>query len=365
MRFDEWMGRVLYEPGLGYYSGGSRKFGAAGDFVTAPELSGFFGGCIAEQLAQWFDEGVPPVVYEFGAGSGTLAAQVIETLTQRGVPLQYRILEVSGELRERQRERIGVSADKSGAMNVAWLDALPERIDGVVLGNEVLDAMPVRLFALNDGRVCERGVELAPDGSLFRFVDRPAGPSFEARVRAALAASGWARQGGWPSPYVSELGEQASAWVRSVGARLGHGALLLADYGFPAAEFYHPQRDQGTLVCHYRHRVHSDPFWMPGLQDISAHVDFSAVAAAAQTVGLDCLGYVSQARFLMSCGLLEQVAAQPLSDPVQRARLNASLQQLLMESEMGELLKFIAFGRGLPDEAIGFAAGDRRGVLQP
>jgi SAM-dependent MidA family methyltransferase len=391
--FDAFMARALYEPGLGYYSGGSRKFGAAGDFVTAPLISPLFGRCLAAQLAQWFEQGVPRTVYEFGAGTGALAATILAELADTGhADLRYRIVELSGELRARQRDTL-LAEVPALADKVDWLDALPAQIDGAVLGNELLDAMPVRLFELDGDRVWERGVTLAQaeddpvpgagpvpvpgpapgSGGLppaagtprFVFAERPADPDFEAAVRGALAMSGWAGQGGWPQRYRSELGEQAAAWVAAVGSRLRHGAILLLDYGFPAPEFYHPQRDRGTLACHYRHRVHDDPLWLPGLQDITAHVDFSAAAAAADSVGLAPLGYASQASFLFGCGLPELALRTSPTDTVQWARQAAAVQKLVSEAEMGELFKAIAWGRGLPDQAMGFARGDRRAALLP
>jgi SAM-dependent MidA family methyltransferase len=380
--FDAFMACALYEPGLGYYAGGSRKFGGAGDFVTAPLISPLFGRCVAAQLAQWFGQGAPETVYEFGAGTGALAATLLAALAEAGHDrVHYRIVELSGELRARQRETLAAAAPAL-LDRVEWLDALPERIEGVVLGNELLDAMPVRLFGLAGGQVVERGVVLAhEDGPTdpgveagaphagtgaavrFAFADRAADAGFERSVGAALEEAGWAAQGGWPQGYRSELGEQAAAWIASVGARLAHGALLLIDYGFPRAEYYHPQRAQGTLICHYRHRSHDDPLWLPGLQDLTAHVDFSAMDDAARAAGLDTLGYASQASFLFGCGLPELAMRISPDDAGGWARQAAALQKLVSEAEMGELFKAIAWGRGLPDEAIGFARGDRRGAL--
>ncbi len=378
--FDRWMARALYEPGLGYYSGGSRKFGAAGDFVTAPELSPLFGQCMAVQLAQWFEQGASQTIYEFGAGTGSLAATILESLSDSGLDeVNYRFVEVSGELRERQGEMLAARVPQA-LERVTWLDALPDRIEGVVLGNELLDAMPVRLFRLLGEQVLERGVARAPAGideesrhasdepdrqDEFAFSDRPGDPAFSAAVRATLRGSGWAPQGGWPEGYVSELGEQAAAWVETVSQRLAHGALLLIDYGFPRAEFFHPQRAQGTLMCHYRHHAHDDPFWLPGLQDITAHIDFSAVNTAARAGGLEPLGYCSQASFLIDCGIAQFALREPQDDVRRWASQASALQRLVSEAEMGELFKAIAFGRGIPDEAIGFAHGDRRGALQP
>ncbi|MGD9941788.1 MAG: class I SAM-dependent methyltransferase [Burkholderiaceae bacterium] len=379
--FDAWMQQALYEPGLGYYAAGSRKFGAAGDFVTAPELSPLFGACVAAQCAQWFEAGVPATLFEFGAGSGALAAQLLSTLQAEGaLPSRYAIVELSADLRERQRERLAAEVPQL-LDRVVWLEALPERLDGVVVGNELLDAMPVRLFRRSGGMVFERGVVRAsqPDGGAterggFTFADRPADADFARRVRALLAdanadvgadSDADGTEGSISADYLSEVGEQAQGWVRTVGERIGHGALLLIDYGFPRAEFYHPQRDQGTLRCHYRHRSHGDPLRWPGLQDITAHVDFTAVAQAAAQAGLDLLGFTSQARFLIDCGLLERLMAQPRGDALAWARQTQAVQPLLSEAEMGELFKVIAFGRGVADDAIGFAGRDRRASLLP
>jgi len=405
--FDAWMQQALYAPGLGYYSGPLRKFGAAGDFVTAPEMSPLFAACVARQVSQWFAH-AQPVVVEFGAGSGALAAGLLEALRDLGTPAKsYRIVEVSGVLRERQRETIARLAP--GALGVVeWLDALPESIDGVVIGNELLDAMPVRLFEHEDGRLHEVGVSVdadavrdaqaGPDRSqrpAFRWVRRPAGADLERAVVQALEAAGdgaevdaatdaatdagdrgsavsgegvapLARLG--PGCYRSEVCPQAQAWVATVGQALARGALLLIDYGFPAREYYHPQRDGGTLIAHYRHHAHGDVLRWPGLQDLTAHVDFSAVARAAREVGLAPLGYVSQARFLVNCGLLELLAQEARAMPrgpetPEQARRLGAVQALLSEAEMGELFKAIAFGRGMPDDALGFTNGDRSGAL--
>lgn len=370
--FDRYMQMALYEPGLGYYSGGSRKFGADGDFVTAPELTPLFGECLAAQCAQWFAH-CPAELLEFGAGSGALAAHLLVALAAIGAaPLRYRIVELSSELRERQRRTL---AEQAPALlgRVEWLDALPPRIEGVVLANEVLDAMPVRLFVLRHGSVLERGVVRAPAGGGLAFDDRPADAAFSQRVGEALDQA-WSegfgdRLGGMRAgemqagDYVSELGEQAQAWVETVGSRLQRGAMLLIDYGFPRAEYYHPERSMGTLMCHYRHRAHTDPFLWPGLQDITAHVDFTALHRAARRAGLDTLGYTSQARLLLDCGLLDRLAALPRDDPRAWTLQSRSVGRLLSEAEMGELFKAVAFARNVPDDALGFATRDRRGAL--
>lgn len=358
--FDRYMQLALYEPRLGYYAGASRKFGAEGDFVTAPEISPLFGRCVAAQCAQWLGQGAGEVV-EFGAGSGALAAQVLAALhASDSAPARYSIVELSGELRQRQRMALAEHVPEL-LERVHWLDVLPDRIDGVVVANEVLDAMPVRQFRWQQGEVYERGVGTSRDGAALAWVDRPAEPAFAERVRTRLLEA-WGDEA--PKHYVSEISEQAEAWVETVGARLGQGAMLLIDYGFPRREFFHPQRAAGTLQCHFRHRVHADPFVWPGLQDITSHVEFTAIREAASRAGLGLLGYASQARFLIDCGLLEFFSLVPRTDLRAWTRQAQAVQQLLSEAEMGELFKAIAFGRGVPDDALGFSAGDRRRVLQ-
>jgi SAM-dependent MidA family methyltransferase len=362
LRFDHYMQAALYEPGLGYYVAGQRRFGPDGDFVTAPELSPLFGRCLAVQLARWLDAGAPPVIWEFGAGSGALAAEVIAALTEGGrAPARYRIVEVSPDLRERQRSLLRERLPAQAFDRIEWLDELPERLEGVVLANEVLDAMPVRLFECLENRIHD--CEVVARGDRFEWQLRLADPPFEQAVRARLAASGWP-VGVFGSGYRSELGEQALAWVRSIGERLVRGAMLIIDYGFPSREFFHPQRRAGTLNCHYRHHAHDDPFWWPGLCDITAHVDFSAVSEAALASGLELLGYTSQAHFLLGCGLAEHFSARVPDEPLARARAAQAIQQLVSEAEMGELFKVIAFGRGLDDSVQkGLAGRDRSAML--
>ena len=368
--FDAFMDAALYEPGLGYYAGGAARFGAAGDFITAPLLSPLFGGCIARQCAGWLRELDTPRILEFGAGNGQLAAQVLNELDRESVAVaEYAILEVSAPLRALQARTIATLAPQAAGL-VRWLDALPASFEAVVLANEVLDAMPVRLFALAGGRIHERGVARSADGDGFAWSDRPADLVFDESVRLALARAGWGgvdpealRLDAWPAHYVSEIGEQAAAWIESVGERLARGAILVVDYGFPSPEFLHPQRATGTLVCHYRHRVHADPLALAGLQDITAHVDFGALALAAASTGLDCLGYASQANFLLGNGLLDALATIDGADRAGFARQAQAVHRLVSEAEMGELFKAIAFGRGLGDDSPGFARSDRRGSL--
>jgi SAM-dependent MidA family methyltransferase len=374
--FDRYMAMALYEPGLGYYASGTRKFGAAGDFVTAPELTPLFGHCVATQVSQWFGE-APRRVVEFGAGSGALAAQLLEGLQRLDTPAdEYWIVELSADLADRQRETVTRLAP-GFTDRVRWLDRMPASIEGVVVANELLDAMPARLFETDGRTLGELGVARTADGLAWAL--READRRFAAAVDATLArAAGQHATHRWLAAeaggrYRSELGEQARAWTATVAAALRHGAMLLIDYGFPAHEYYHPQRSAGTLACHYRHRVHDDPLRWPGLQDITTHVDFTAIADAALSQGLELLGYASQARFLVGCGLLERLADEQAigSDgprpgaSIERTRGLAAVQSLLSEAEMGELFKVAAFGRGIAAPAIGFQRGDRSASLLP
>jgi SAM-dependent MidA family methyltransferase len=345
--FDRLMELALYAPGLGYYAAGATKFGAAargGDFVTAPELSPLFAQALARQVAPLLERSAPRLL-EFGAGSGVLARDLLAGLRGLGVAIEdYAIVDLSPDLRERQR---GLLGDQP----VRWLESPPTEFEGVMLANEVLDAMPVTLFARRGGRVLERGVTQVR-GTLY-IEERPAGEALLAAVAALEAETGVLADG-----YASEIGLAARAWMASAAGWLRRGALLVIDYGFPRREFYHPQRRDGTLMCHFRHHAHGDPLWLPGANDITAHVDFSAVADAAHDAGLDVLGYTTQARFLLNCGLLELV-------PAGDVRAAAAAQTLLSEAEMGELFKVLLLAKGLGDNPPlpGFAHGDRLHTL--
>ncbi|KVM74348.1 hypothetical protein WJ60_05735 [Burkholderia ubonensis] len=359
--FDRFMERALYAPGLGYYSGGARKFGRraddGSDFVTAPELSPLFAQTLARPVAQALAASGTRRVMEFGAGTGKLAAGLLAALDALAAELdEYLIVDLSGELRERQRDTIAAAAPGL-ASKVRWLDALPERFEGVVVGNEVLDAMPVRLFAKADGAWRERGVALDARQA-FVFEDRPLAPADVPPALAALDADTDAGDG-----YVTETHEAALAFTRTVCTMLARGAVLLIDYGFPAHEYYHPQRDRGTLMCHYRHRAHDDPFLYPGLQDITAHVEFSGIYAAGVATGADLLGYTSQARFLLNAGITDVLAAIDPSDVHAFLPAANAVQKLISEAEMGELFKVIAFSRGLDGTLDAFARGDRSHAL--
>jgi SAM-dependent MidA family methyltransferase len=352
--FDAFMHAALYTPGLGYYAHGSQKFGlfparvvagqaqTGSDFVTAPELSPLFGACLAEQAVQALQASGTRCIYEFGAGSGALALQINEllTYTQQGLE-QYFIVEVSGSLRARQQDKLA----KFGS-RVQWLDALPERIDGVVLGNEVLDAMPVKLLARTRGVWHERGVVLGTAqaaASPFSWQDRPTA------LRPPMDIAG-------QHDYLTEIHPQGEAFIRTIAQRLTRGAAFFIDYGFPEAEYYHPQRHMGTLMCHYQHQADPDPLDRVGEKDITAHVNFTAIALAGQEAGLDVLGYCTQARFLMNCGLLQKME---LLTSMQRGLA----AKLATEHEMGELFKVIGFGKGLDFDPIGFGQGDRSHTL--
>ncbi len=340
--FDRYMEAVLYAPGLGYYAAGARKFGdasAGGDFVTAPEISPLFAQALAAQIAQLFERCAPRIL-EFGAGSGALARDLLDALHARGAAVErYAIVELSADLRERQTRLLAQRP-------VEWLDAPPADFEGVIVANEVLDVMPVRLFVKRGGAVAERGVTVR--AGRFVFAERPA----DAPLAQAVAAIE-REVGALPDGYASEIGFVAQAWTRTIARQLACGVLLAIDYGFPRREYYHPQRLMGTIMCHYRHRAHADPFWLPGLNDLTAHVDFSAIADAAHEAGLAVLGYTSQAHFLLNCGVLDR-----LRDEHTPARANEA-HRLLSEAEMGELFKVLAVGRGVDGPLLGFARGDR------
>jgi len=347
--FDRYMELALYTPGQGYYAAGSHKLGDAasgGDFITAPEISPLFARTLAAQVAQIFAATAPRIV-EFGAGSGALARDLMDALAAGGTPVvQYSIVELAADLRERQQHVLA-------GRPVQWLSAPPHQFVGVLLANEVLDVMPVQLFVKRADSVFERGV--ATNGDALVFADRPSQPALREEVARIEQNAG-----ALPEHYGSEVGFIARAWLRSCADWLRRGALLAIDYGFPQREYYHPQRLMGTLMCHYRHQAHADPLWFPGLNDITAHVDFSAAATAAHEAGLDVLGYTSQAHFLLNCGLLREAQNDAPIEPVAAAN---AIRRLISESEMGELFKVLAVGRGLDVPLVGFARGDRRHTL--
>lgn len=356
--FSRYMELALYAPGLGYYSGGARKFGPGGDFITAPELTPLFGQALASQVEQVMQLSVRQVI-EVGAGTGLLAADLLLELERRGtVPERYGILELSAELRERQFDTLARQAPHL-ASRVDWLEALPESFSGAVIANEVLDVMPVHLIVSRAEGLFERGVMLAGVGAAagFRWGDMPAqGAVLDAARAVALPAP-------TEGEYVTEINLAGQAWIASWADRLRHGAMLLIDYGYPRAEFYLPSRSSGTLLCYYRHHAHADPFLWPGLNDITEFVDFTAMAEAAFEAGLEVLGYTSQAHFLFNCGVLECLARRAPEETADYVRAARAVQRLTTPQEMGELFKVLALGRGIEMPLLGFERGDRLHTL--
>jgi len=354
LSFAGFMEALLYAPGLGYYTAGAHKVGAAGDFITAPGMTGLFGQALARQVAQIMAQSAP-VVLEVGAGTGRLAADLLLELERlEALPASYCILDLSADLRQRQQATLAAEAPHL-LDRVRWLDALPEDFSGVVIGNELLDAMPADIVAWREDGIFARGVALDANGA-FVWEERPATGELLAAAREI------GEQCQLPPGFESEISLACRAWAAEWGHRLQSGALLLIDYGFPRREFYHQQRARGTLMCHYRHFAHPDPFCLPGLQDVTVHVDFTAIIAAAHGNGLELLGYTSQGQFLLNCGILDRLAALPAATP-EYIRAASAVNKLLMPHEMGELFKVIAIGRGLdehsPEPLCGFVSGDQ------
>jgi SAM-dependent MidA family methyltransferase len=342
--FSRYMELALYAPGLGYYAAGARKFGPEGDFVTAPEISPMFAKCLGLQAAQVLRD-VGGDVLELGPGSGVFAADLFESLKESGnLPRRYLLLEVSPDLRERQRTLLAQRFPDDMA-RFEWIDRLPERIRGMVIANEVLDVVPCSLVHREAGRYLERGVILSEAG--FAFEDQELQDGELRRRAASVFPTG-------DYDYLSEINFAAEALVRTVAASLEAGVALFIDYGFPEREFYHPQRSMGTLRCHYRHRFHGDPFFMPGLQDITAHVDFTAMGRAAEQGGAEVYGFTTQAYFLISCGLAVLVSAGDPTMTLSRFKGTSAVHRLIGPSEMGELFKVLGFGKGIDGPILGF-----------
>jgi SAM-dependent MidA family methyltransferase len=337
------------------------KFGRRGDdgsdFVTAPEMSPLFAATLARPVAQALRDSGTRRLMEFGAGTGKLAAGLLKALHALDVPFdEYAIVDLSGELRERQRATIEADAPELAA-KVVWLDALPANFEGVVVGNEVLDAMPVRLVVRKLGVWHERGVSWK--GERFTFDDKPLLAALDDPLLNEIDAAIDEVNDEPFIEYLSETHEAALAFTRTVCTMLTRGAAFFIDYGFPRREFYHAQRAQGTLMCHYRHRAHGDPFLYPGLQDITAHVEFSGIAEAGVDTGADLLGFTSQARFLMNAGITDVLSDIDPGDVRRYLPAANAVQKLLSEAEMGELFKVIAFSRGIEDTLAAFIGGDR------
>jgi SAM-dependent MidA family methyltransferase len=337
--FDRFMALALYHPGLGYYARDSRQFGlmpaSGSDFVTAPELSPLFGATLARQVRQALATAGCRRIVEFGAGSGALAEQLLQALGD--AVDEYLIVDLSGALQDQQRHRLAAFAPR-----VHWLNAWPETLHAVVIGNEVLDAMPVQLLHFDGNTWFERGVVSTTQG--LTFADRATA------LRPPVADEHFV------AGAVTEIHPQAEAFVRSLAERLTRGAALFVDYGFPEHEYYHRQRNGGTLMCHRGHVADANPLLDVGDKDITAHVNFSGIALAAQDAGLTVDGYTSQARFLFNSGLVDLMQTAPLREQV-------SAQKLVNEHEMGELFKVLCLSRGLDWSPLGFAVGDRSHTL--
>ncbi|MCE7914747.1 MAG: class I SAM-dependent methyltransferase [Nitrosomonas sp. PRO4] len=358
--FEQFMNLALYAPGMGYYNSGATKLGSAGDFVTAPEISSLFGRTLAQQVAQVSMETNPADMLEFGAGTGKLALDLLLELEKLdALPRKYLILEVSAELR--QRQQILLNNQVPHLMHlIEWLQQLPEEFTGVMLGNEVLDAMPVHIVNWQGTTPLERGVVWQNDR--FAWQDRPIQDA-ELRSIAQQLTLQINPNNDNNYSYVSEINLAADHFIRSLANGLQQGIILLVDYGFGRTEYYHPQRNRGTLMCHYRHHAHGDPFYLPGLQDITSHVDFSAVSSAAENSALTLLGYTTQAHFLINCDITGILAQTPVENTAHYLQQTNQLQRLVSPAEMGELFKVIAFGKNFFNPLIGFKGGDMSRLL--
>ena len=348
--FARYMELALYAPGLGYYTAGARKLGREGDFITAPEMTPLYGQTLARQAAQVLESGLDQIL-EIGAGSGALAAALLAELERmERLPRNYYILEVSPDLRERERDLLAARVPHL-LERVIWLNRLPTLYPGLIIANEVLDAMPVHVARTGTSGLEEAGVTLKDE--TFAWAWRPAAAELLSAGQALRLSEG----------YQTEIQLVACGFVRSLAQSMARGVILLIDYGFPAHEYYHAQRSEGTLMCHYRHRAHADPFFLPGLQDITSHIDFSAVARAGGDAGLELLGYTGQAQFLINCGITDILLRTPPENAAAYLPQAAAAQQLLSPSEMGEMFKVIALGKDYAAPLMGFASGDRRGSL--
>src|SRR5690606_35540244 len=354
INFARYMELSLYEPGLGYYSGGAKKFGHAGDFVTAPEISPLFSQSLAQQVRHVLDTTSGDLM-ELGAGTGKLAAELlIELARLQQLPERYLILEVSAYLRQIQRQTLTSRLPPSLLERVQWLETLPESFTGLVLANEVLDALPVHVIKRSAPGFLELGVSLRQDGEDFVWSERPLDDTGLVKALDVLKL---------PDGYVSEICPAMAGLMYSLAAMLDHGVMLFIDYGFPRHEYYHPQRRQGTLMCHYRHHAHAYPFLYPGLQDITAHVDFTALAESAVTHGLSLKGYCGQAQFLINCGITDILGRVSPDDMGRYLPLAAEAQKLLSPAEMGELFKVVALAKNYEASLVGFKQGDRSHTL--
>lgn len=355
LSFAQYMYEVLYSPGLGYYSAGSHKIGASGDFTTAPEISPLFGHSIAQSLAPYFREHPEDSLLELGPGSGRLAFDLLQALNEAdALPRHYYLLEVSADLRQRQQVLLQ-QLPAHLAERCVWLDRLPDTLSGVMLANEVLDALAVEVFAIQDAKPWQASVSLTPEGEWCTTLTEPTDPILQQRLRSLQ------QHYDLPDGYQSEVNLWQESLLRTLSEVLQRGLLLFIDYGFPGHEYYHPDRAEGTLCCHYRHRVHHDPYLWPGLQDITAHVDFTALATCGLAAGLSLALYTTQADFLIGSGILDR-AQQEASDAL-LFKQSQALQVLLAPHEMGELFKVMAFYKNTTNIFAGMAEQDRRPSL--
>lgn len=357
--FQRYMELVLYAPGLGYYAAGSAKLGEEGDFVTAPEISALFSQSLANSILPVLEQN--QIILEVGAGRGRMAADILAHLKQQDkLPQEYWILELSADLRQRQKQTIKETVPEL-IDKVKWLDELPDKFSGVVLANELLDAMPIQLFQKNENEVNE--VNVIWKDEKFTFLLKPTdNEQLSQRIKNIESELGTDFEPG----YASEINFTAENWIKSIAERLQQGVIILIDYGFPQHEYYHAQRKQGTLMCHYRHRVHADPFVYPGLQDITAHVDFTAMADAALEANLKVIGYTNQVSYLMGAGLMELAALNQDGENnklEQQMDVTSQIKKLTLPHEMGELFKVIGFSKGVDAVLPAFSFRDLREYL--
>ncbi len=356
--FAEFMNTALYAPGLGYYSAGLKKFGKQGDFITAPEVSPLFSQCLALQCVHIMQQSGESTLLEVGAGSGIMAVELVQELEKQSqLPAQYLILELSAELRDRQQQTIKTRLPHLYE-RFHWLDQLPEKpFNGIIIANELLDAMPVHLLKFSQECIFERYVAVDADGQFNWQDDTVENPHLQTKAEEiqALLHSLAHLDDKSGADYITEVNLQATDWLRSIADILNNGAVLLVDYGYTASEYYHPQRSMGTLMCHYQHHRHDEPFYLPGLQDITAHVDFSSIAHAARDCGLQVCGFTTQAHFLMAGGLVELTKDLDPDDVVHFTEIARQIKMLTLPEEMGELFKVILLSRGKPLSLPAFA----------
>ncbi len=360
--FEQYMQMALYEPGLGYYSAGSCKFGEQGDFVTAPEISPLFSRCIARQCLQVLSKISTSIILELGPGTGTMAIDIMQVLAQNNtLPETYYLLEPSADLRQRQQLKIKNSIPQLEERFV-WLDRLPEeKIKGIILVNEVIDAMPVKRIVIDSeieeyAVACDSG---ANDQTRFIWTKR----EIDQKLKSEMQVMFNVLREPLATPYITEINCNIKPWLNSLNDVLEEGLILISDYGYPRLEYFHPQRCEGTLICHYRHHAHDDPFLYPGLQDITASVDFTTVAETAVDAGLHVSGFTTQAHFLIACGLDQFVSEYKTEDVVERSKMTRQVSKLTMPGEMGEKFKFIGLSKKLDIQLCGFGFIDQRSHL--